>query len=239
MSAFFDINNNIAGLKNLDLNDANSQPTMTTNEKHLERCLSDDLLSHIFAFFTPAELLLVSLVNRRWRSIETNNEGIEWNVHLVKFWSSFSQNVPTSLLILDRINNLSLTLVKRALFRVDTTRCVEKREYQRMLIARLLFYDRGPKRGGRIFYPEWALRIGQYKASLFHAMKDMKRHDINISELCSIPWRFHFKQSDIVQVMILIIYITLRCILLIQTLSLSLTHCLTHSHLLRARPTLG
>jgi len=228
MSAYFDINS-YAGLKNLDLNKTSSQSTSTgtnldlntspsipteipsssssttpiTNEKHFERCLSEDLLSQIFAFFTPAELLLVSLVNRRWRRMETNNDGVEWNVHLTKFWSSFNQNVPTSYLLLDRISNLSLTLIKRALFRVDTSRCVEKREYQRMLIARLLFNDRGTKRGGRVFYPEWALRIGQHKASLFQAMKDMKRRDINISELCAIQWRFHFKQSDFVQVRII------------------------------------
>ena len=210
MSAYFDDinNNNCTGLTNLDLNDSYSPPTSSTttssipiiNEKHIERCLSEDLLSNIFAFLTPVELLLVSLVNRRWRRIETNNDGVEWNVHLIKFWSSFNQNVPTSYLLLDRINNLSLTLVKRALFRVDTSRCVEKREYQRMLIARLLFHDRGPKRGRRVFYPEWALRVGQHKATLFHAMKDMKRRDINISELCAIQWRFHFKQSDFVQV---------------------------------------
>ena len=196
----FDINDPFS-LKNLDLDyQSTTTTTTTTSEKHFERCLSEDLLSNIFAFFTPAELLLVSLVNRRWRRIETNNDGVEWNVHLNKFWSSFSQNVPASFLLLDRINNLSLTLVKRALFRVDTSRCVEKREYQRMLIARLLFNDRGPKRGGRVFYPEWALRIGQHKASYFHGVKDLRRRDINISELCSIQWRFHFKQSDIVQV---------------------------------------
>lgn len=203
MSSYFDINN-CTGLTNLDLNTHNSPALSITviNEKHVERCLSEDLLSHIFAFFTPTELLLASLVNRRWRRIESNNDGVEWNVHLTKFWSSFNQNVPTSYLLLDRISRLPLTLIKRALFRVDTSRCVEKREYQRMLIARLLFNDRGPKRGGRVFYPEWALRVGQHKASLYHAMKDMKRRDINISELCAIQWRFHFKQSDFVQVKI-------------------------------------
>ena len=224
MSAYLDINAVDVSLSNLNLLDSQPSPpppptTITTptskqtsstvNKKHIEH-IGEDLLSHIFALLTPAELLLVSLVNRRWRRIETNNDGVEWNVHLIKFWSSFSQNVPDSFLLLDRINNnMSLTLIKRALSRIDTTRCVEKIDYQRMLIARLLFNEHGPKRDGKVYYPEWALRIGQHKASFFHAIKDMRRRDINFSELCLIKWRFHFRQSesDVIQV---IIYSTVR-----------------------------
>ena len=36
---------------------------------------------------------------------------------------------------------------------------------------------------------------GDYKGSYFQAAKDMRRHDLNITELCAIKWVLHFKQS--------------------------------------------
>ena len=36
---------------------------------------------------------------------------------------------------------------------------------------------------------------GDYKASYFQAKKDMRRQDMNITELCSINWVLHFKQA--------------------------------------------
>ena len=36
---------------------------------------------------------------------------------------------------------------------------------------------------------------GDYKGSYFQAARDMRRHDLNITELCAIKWVLHFKQS--------------------------------------------
>lgn len=38
--------------------------------------------------------------------------------------------------------------------------------------------------------------IGDYKASYFQAIKDNRRCDITITELCMIKWILHFKQSE-------------------------------------------
>jgi hypothetical protein len=50
----------------------------------------------------------------------------------------------------------------QALNRVDISRCVEKPDFQNMVIARLIFGDRSPiKRQALLYYPEWALHIGR------------------------------------------------------------------------------
>ena len=38
------------------------------------------------------------------------------------------------------------------------------------------------------------LTTGDCKASYFQTAKDMRRHDMNVAELCSIKWVLHFKQ---------------------------------------------
>jgi hypothetical protein len=38
--------------------------------------------------------------------------------------------------------------------------------------------------------------IGDHKASYFQAVKDSRRSDINVTELCMIKWLLHFKGSE-------------------------------------------
>jgi hypothetical protein len=67
--------------------------------------------------------------------------------------------------------------IKKQLTRVDTTRCLEKAEYQRVLMAHLIFTLRGvhPPEGYfsryRVFYPQWSLSMDEYKATYCHAKK--------------------------------------------------------------------
>ena len=63
--------------------------------------------------------------------------------------------------MIERVKSEPLSSLKRSLFRVDISRCLEKPDFQKMFIARLLFGDRGPKISGRMLYPEWCLKLGE------------------------------------------------------------------------------
>lgn len=161
-----------------------------------EVIVSDDLLYCIFSYFSVENIIQTGTVNKRWQGVLSRDEGALWIFFLDELWKDKSVNVPAVKTILDRIKALPLGLVKRALHRVDISRCIEKPDFQRMLIVRLLFGERGPKKRCFCFFPEWALRMGQYKASYFEAKKDMRRQDITVSELCRIKWVFHFKHHQ-------------------------------------------
>ena len=115
-----------------------------TLQFHFERRMTDDLLQIIYSYFDVDALLLSSLVNKRWRAIETAQNGAVWEPHVQTLWRRYTVNVPeSSILLIDRIRALPLSLVKRALYRVDISRCLEKADFHAMLQARLLLHEVG------------------------------------------------------------------------------------------------
>jgi hypothetical protein len=77
-------------------------------------------------------------------------------------------------------------------------RCVEKIDYQRMLLAKLLFNDKSASDSTalRVYYPEWALKLGVFKATYYHNARDRRRTEILFGELVAIEWRFNFKNEE-------------------------------------------
>ena len=121
-------------------------------------------------------------------------------MHSNQLWldSKMTENIPqynTSLLT--RIKKIPLLAMKFNLQRVDISRCVEKIDYQRMLLAYMLFGGRSAidSMKLRIYYPQWALEIEEHKVTYFHSKRDAKRTQIYMSELCMIDWVFHFKND--------------------------------------------
>jgi hypothetical protein len=106
----------------------------------------------------------------------------------------------------ERIKELPLSKLKKSLRAIDLTRCVEKVDFQNMLLAKLLFarvmerelHGDDPRFRGKymtMYYPEWSLRIGTMKASYLHAELQYLRKNIYASELCVITWVFRFKEN--------------------------------------------
>ena len=105
-------------------------------------------------------------------------------------------------LLMDRIKKLSMMELRKALVGVDTSHCVEKPDYQKVLQAFLLFgikpmteRDLRVTRKG-ITYPDWALNINEAKATYFHATREAQRTELYKSELLKCEWAFWFKLAQ-------------------------------------------
>ena len=106
-------------------------------------------------------------------------------------------------LMLDRVKELNGSDLRKALGRVDLSRCVEKLDYQLHLQALLLFGNRPQliegnvsTRSAKNTYPDFALNINPGKASYFHAIKEAKRTCILKTELLNCKWEFFFKYAQ-------------------------------------------
>lgn len=131
-----------------------------------EQAISDEILCQIFLFLNVESLLVTPVVCKRWNATESNDE-LLWAPHVHDLWREKIVNQPTEKMLRKRVKFLPLSTLKRALFRVDISRCIEKPDFHNMLIARLIFGDRSPvKRQSRLYYPDWALRIGQFPREL-------------------------------------------------------------------------
>lgn len=166
--------------------------------------IPEDVLIQIFYFCDPATLLAVDETCKEWHSICTNHDKEFWSHHIDRLWKNFTINRPTEVSVFQRISNLTTVKMVKMLRYTDLSRCVEKVDYQRMLLAKLLFEKRMGKElvgtdsrfEGRflsMYYPDWALTMPVFKASFYHARRDVIRSALFTSELCAIRWRFRFK----------------------------------------------
>lgn len=165
----------------------------------INKYLDEDSLTGAFTYFSPTELLSGSMCCRLWRNISMKDKQL-WESLCVRLWETVIVNHPDieNIDLLSRIKNMSLIQIKRSLLRVDVTRCIEKNDFQRMMLAKLLFKDKSAKDSTalRIYYPEWALKIGVFKATYFHNARDRKRTEILFGELVAIEWKFNFKNEE-------------------------------------------
>ena len=133
---------------------------MNVDSVTFEHAVSDEILFQIFLFLNVGSLLVTPVVCKRWNATESNDE-LLWAPHVHDLWREKTVNQPEDKMLRKRVKVLPLSILKRQLFRVDISRCIEKPDFHNMLIARLIFGDRSPvKRQSRIYYPDWALRIG-------------------------------------------------------------------------------
>mmetsp|Transcript_25570 Transcript_25570/g.24449 ORF Transcript_25570/g.24449 Transcript_25570/m.24449 type:complete len:270 (-) Transcript_25570:113-922(-) len=168
-----------------------------TTQLSFDDAINDDLFCQIYMYASIDMLLIAPQINRKWKKNTDNKDAFLWEPSVSAFWVSKTYNQPSEKVLKERVKSLPLRSLKLALNRVDISRCVEKPDFQNMVIARLIFGDRSPiKRQALLYYPEWALHIGDYKASYCQAVKDSRRTDITVTELCMIKWLLHFKGSD-------------------------------------------
>jgi hypothetical protein len=177
---------------------------------------SDDLLLLIFIYLSADDLFQVDRINVLWHQILRNNDQMLFYplINLVYNDSStpvsrlslVQYNKPKEYNIFTRIQQLSLSQIKKSLVGIDLSRCIEKRDYQRMLFSKLLFHGMmehmlasdDPRFRGKYlsqYYPDWSLVIPVYKGSYLFHRNDITRKQINTYELCKINWQGRFKNS--------------------------------------------
>ena len=157
--------------------------------------IGDDMLIVIFTYLRPSDLRSVDLCSKRFRTCV--NQNIIWSPHLERVWSEVTINRPKTLLLEDRVKEISLSKLKIALKGVNTVDCIEKEDYRRALAARLFF--RGRKYMKDVPYkqnlPSWSLYMNNFKVSYYFGRQERTRTSILKSELCTIRFRFFFKHS--------------------------------------------
>lgn len=165
----------------------------------------EELLRLIFQYFDETDLLAAEDVCKYWKQLIYSHDEHFWKPLTESLWSSIEVNRPDELSVLQRIQSLNLAKLKKYLIYIDLTRCVEKRDFQRMLLAKLLLFAKKMQKElsgddsrfkGRflhIYYPDWSLTMGVFKASYFFAKREVLRRTIFLSELCAIQWHFRFK----------------------------------------------
>lgn len=159
--------------------------------------LSSDLLFYIFTFQDFDSIQNCLLVSRIWQEIINSTYGDSklWFNLYRNFTSKYSANV-TEMSILDRTKALPAGSLRKFLAQsnVDTSQCIEIGDFRAILIAFIIFGRRISCSTQRLLhYPEWALQLGEWRASFFHARKEFKRSSIFMSELCIFHWTFKFK----------------------------------------------
>lgn len=142
------------------------------------RLLGDDVLCFLLELLSTSDLLQVGITCKRFRDLI---------VFLDK--TLFSPLVPPSSQLMNRIQSLPLATLRKYLRGCDLSDCIEKADYQRKLLAKILFlypFNRIPR-------SLWVYKIPEWKASYYHSKRDSKRQQIMLSELCNILWEFRFK----------------------------------------------
>ncbi len=165
----------------------------------------EDALLNIFQFCDPRTLLIIEIVSLHWRELCHSYDRELWSRHCIAAWGK-NLNKPSSVNVKDRIKELPLSKLKKSLRAIDLTRCVEKTDFQNMLLAKLIFgrvmerelHGDDVRFRGKymtMYYPEWSLHMGIMKASYIHARLQQERTHLFPSELCLISWIFRFKEN--------------------------------------------
>ena len=167
--------------------------------------IPEEVLVIIWSYCDAPEIFSSELVCTSWRASIRSHHVEVWFKLVQRLWDSIP-NRPFEYDLTKRIQNLRLQALKKAIRGIDLTRCIEKSDFQQMLIAKLLFNKimqrelagEDPRFKGRYltqYYPEWALKLAPTKASYVFAKREVERTEIIPHELCSIEWVFEFKKS--------------------------------------------
>jgi len=184
-------------------------PPIDTSASSGSKCfldrLSDELIHSVLVLLTPPDLLACFSVNKRFSGLCFLHDEDLWTKHITSAWakSGWTKATPNEVCLTARIQQqLSMLQLKRTLQRVDTGRCLEKQDFQRMCASFLLFGLRGVtppstvKRSLKTYLPQWSLEMGKFKQSYFFALKELRRtNELTKTELCMIHWKFYFKNE--------------------------------------------
>ena len=138
--------------------------------------LDDNILYKIFEYLTPESLVAIEKVgNKNWLYICQNHNDL-WRPHLDNIWSNIAINRPKNYLLSDRIKLLSIAQLKSALKNIVITECIEKSDYQKLLIAALFLRGRNYPIGFpyKTRLPSWSLNMSLYKSSYYFARKEVR-----------------------------------------------------------------
>ena len=150
--------------------------------------LSDDIACVLLEFLAPIDLLHFSECNHQLLRLLSLRDRAIFEPLFHDLFKDRVFNVPEGSLM-QRIKALSISRLKRHLLDVPTSRCIEKVDFQRKLFGKVLFqYPLA-----RIPRQKWPYAMSDWKASFFHATKDLRRQAIMLSELVNIKWEFRFR----------------------------------------------
>lgn len=165
--------------------------------------------SYIKDYLDPYELLNITSVSKLFLKYSLHDVML-WKKHCINYKGysdKFNLNRAKEINLFDRVKKIPLKELKKALLgspeskdinlkKTDTTRCIEKEDWQRMLVASLIF---NPRTSSRLstnrgsYLPNWTLAMGDYKSSFFHNIRESRRSEIFMNELISIDWKLEFK----------------------------------------------
>lgn len=182
-------------------------PSSSSSQRRLSlRAVPDEVLKLIFQYCDEDTLLEIEETSMAWKKLCVAWDRDLWEPLTRAVWEPITVNRPSDICLKVRIGHLPTGRLLKSLRQIDLSRCVEKQDFQRMLLAKLLFEGRmqselkgsDARFAGRYMsmnYPEWSLHIGAYKASYFFALREIHRQEITSKELTQIQWRFRFKQD--------------------------------------------
>jgi hypothetical protein len=159
--------------------------------------LPDELLLQIMLHCAPAALLSSELVCRRWRAVLLSGGGAAWLTQTRQLWNNtgWVHNVARSCPLMQRLSQVPVNAMRRALVGYDTAGLVEKYEWMRLLRAKLLwepfstFWTQSER--GRVA-PVWALNIEDCKAAWLFATEEIAREVPLEGELLRQKWDLIF-----------------------------------------------
>jgi hypothetical protein len=182
----------------------------------------DDLRWRVISYLPSADLLCVEACSHTWRRTVTDDL---WRDLLSKYLSSTRisveenkyvplANVSSTLSLLDRVKAVPMSRLRELLRNVNTSHCIEKKEFQKLLAIRLFFRhvnigesvpDESASSSSStssssssrvrhpIAFPRWTYAMSEHKLSYYFTIRDLRRSKILLSGLCAIEWAFRFK----------------------------------------------
>lgn len=154
----------------------------------MSSCLSDDVACILFEYLPPLDALHLGECSHQLLRLLSLRDRAIFEPLLRSLYQDKIYNVPEGSLM-QRIKALSISRLKRHLLDVPTSKCIEKIDFQRKLFGKLLFHYPF----GRIPRQKWPYHMSDWKASYFHAKRDLRRQTIMLSELVNIKWEFKFR----------------------------------------------
>ncbi|KAL3826450.1 hypothetical protein ACHAXA_011259 [Cyclostephanos tholiformis] len=164
--------------------------------------LPDESLVLIMEMCAPHDLARCEMVCRRWRKRVSTDCSAAWLRHGLDVWTrtGWVHNVPPlpPRPTLERIGEVSVGAMRRALVRFDTAGLVERDEWTRLLRTKLIWGtsacpSRSPTRGWRP--PDWAAGMNDSKAAFLLARIEAGRRMPLESELSRQRWDLAYNRD--------------------------------------------
>jgi hypothetical protein len=168
--------------------------------------IPDESLVVILDYCSPQDLAkCCELVCHRWRRcISSKCFSSTWLRHARNVWvnTGWTYNIPPHLpprMMIERLGEVPLRHIRRALVRYDTAGLVEREGWIKTLRAKLLYgtsiCTRSPMARGWCV-PDWAIRINDAKATFLLAQLEVKRTTPLEFELIRQKWDLIYKHEE-------------------------------------------